>query len=86
MVNIYAQIADKLLGVLEKFLDPQQYDIARLKKQDKALLWAEREFDLTGDILDWVTECNSSSSELKQFKKLHSKNKRYFEKHSGREV
>jgi hypothetical protein len=71
---IWASIADKLLGVLEKFLDPAQYKIVRMKQMHRALDWAEKEFDLMDEMLNLVPD--------EKIKKLHDRNKKYFLKYN----
>jgi hypothetical protein len=70
----WALIADKLLGVLEKFLDPKQYDIVRMKRMAKAIDWAEKEFYLMDEMLDNVPD--------EKIKKIHDRNKKYFLKYN----
>jgi len=69
---IFAEIAERILGVIEKFLDPKQYDIVRMKRQQKAIDWAEQEFNLMEEMLNRVPD--------EKTKKLHDRNYKYFQK------
>ena len=87
---IWASIADKLLGVLEKFLDPRQYNIVRLKRMHKALNIAEKEFEICSELLAWVGDNISATvyvnyehgiKELNRMKRTHEKLKARFDKY-----
>ena len=71
-------IADKIFGIIENYLDPAQYDIVRLKHLKRAANWAEKDFQNTYDLLNWVEveiELNPEKiKELRRFRKIHDKN------------
>jgi len=82
---VRAGVAEKLLGVLEKFLDPAQYKIVKMKRQQKALNTAEEEFELCAEILAWVDEniemFFEAQQEAEKFRKKHDKLKKRFNKY-----
>jgi hypothetical protein len=84
-MNVWASIADKALGVLEKFLDPEQYSIAQSKRQEKAIAWAEKEFELTEELfkfmLDHLGIFHQHKDKIAKYKKIHEKYKSRFNKY-----
>ena len=83
-------LPDRILDVLKEGLElwrvfiatrEEAYKRKRDKQQEKAIQWGEREFGLTDDLLDWITDRCPGDKDLAKFIQLHSKNKRYFNKY-----
>ena len=81
---LFAKIAEKLLGVVEKFLDPKQYDIVRMKRLKKAANLSEKQFTDTYDFMGWVEDelvmNEEQHKEFKKFKKTFTKRRERLEK------
>ena len=79
---LWAGVAEKLLSVIERFLDPAQYSIVKSKRMQKALNTAEDEFELCSEILCWIEDnMVINTKEIKGFNKRHTKLKTRFNKY-----
>ena len=82
MQPFLAQIADKILGIIETLLDPKQYDIVRMKRLSKAADVAEKDFKNTTELLNWVEVKLEPQGKLKdQLEKYRKTHESYVKQH-----